>query len=110
MPPFRCFRLAVLSITLALTVGWEVARAEPPAAFPPEARDRFDQARDFQKNGQFQEAITAFEEAKKLGMQSYPRAHLYQAGSYLGLKDYDGAIARYTKFIADFGIEESCRY
>ena len=106
----QCLRLAVISLSLPLTGGWGVSRAEQPFTFPQEARDRFDQARDLQLKGDFQEAIKAFEDAKKLGMESYPRAHLYQANSYLSMKDYDAAIARYTKFISDFGIEESCRY
>jgi tetratricopeptide (TPR) repeat protein len=110
MSPVPCLRRAVISLSLPLALGWGVARAEQPVTFPQVARDRFDQAQDLQRKGQFQEAIKAFEDAKKLGMQSYPRAHLYQANSYLGLKDYEGAISGYTKFIADFSIEESCRY
>src|SRR5216683_7618937 len=102
----QCLRLAVISLSLPLTGGWGVSRAEQPFTFPQEARDRFDQARDLQLKGDFQEAIKAFEDAKKLGMESYPRAHLYQANSYLSMKDYDAAIARYTKFIVAFGIEE----
>ena len=110
MPRVHYFRIAVLFLTLPVVSKLGIARAEQPLTFPQDARDRFDQARDLQNKGDYQEAIKAFDDAIKLGMKSYPRAHLYQANSYLSLKDYDAAIARYTKFIGDFGIEESCRY
>jgi tetratricopeptide (TPR) repeat protein len=110
MPRVHFLRFAVLFLAVPLTLRWGIARAEQPFTFPQDARNRFDQARDLQNKGDYQEAIKAFDDAIKLGMQSYPRAHLYQANSYLSLKDYDAAIARYTKFIGDFGIEESCRY
>jgi tetratricopeptide (TPR) repeat protein len=106
----RCCRLAILATALPLAIEWSVACAEEPAPFTPQARERFEKAQELAAKGQFLEAIKAFDEAKKLGMESYPRAHLYQANTYLSIKDYDGAIARYTKFIADFSMEESCRY
>jgi hypothetical protein len=56
------------------------------------------------------EAISAFEEAIKLGMDAFPRVHLQRAVSNLDLKNYDTAILQYTKFIAKFGLEDSCRY
>ena len=43
-------------------------------------------------------------------MQAFPRAHLKEAGAYLDLKDFDAAVAKYTKFIDNFGLEDSCRY
>ena len=59
-----------------------------------------------QKKGQLEEAIRAFEEAMRLGMTEFPRAHLYRANSNLDLKKYDTAIAQYTKFIEEFGLEK----
>ena len=38
------------------------------------------------------------------------RAHLKEARARLELKDYDAALATYTKFIDKFGLEDSCRY
>ncbi|HEY1860226.1 MAG TPA: tetratricopeptide repeat protein [Gemmataceae bacterium] len=85
-------------------------RAQEPTEIPPEARSRFDQARDLQKKGQLKEAISSYDKAIQSGMQAYPRAHLYRADSLRDLKDYDKAIAQYTQFIKDFGLENSCRY
>ena len=87
-----------------------VAHAAEPTEFPKAARDRFNQAEELRKKQQFQDAISAFDEAIKLGMARYPRAFLYRAEAYRGLKNFDGAIAQYTDFIDKFGIEESCRY
>ena len=68
--------------------------AEEQVVFPPEARQRYEQGRDLQKKGQLNEALNAFEDAIKLGMDAFPRVHLQQAGSNLDLKKYDTAIAR----------------
>jgi hypothetical protein len=43
-------------------------------------------------------------------MQLFPRVYLKQGGALLELKDYDAAIARFTKIIDGFGLEDSCRY
>jgi tetratricopeptide (TPR) repeat protein len=97
-----------------LVVGTVLAaaslRAEEPTTIPAAARDRFDVARDLQKKGQLKEAVNAYDKAIQSGMQAYPRAHLYRADTIRALKDYDEAIVQYTKFIEDFGLEQSCRY
>jgi hypothetical protein len=36
--------------------------------------------------------------------------HLKEAAAYLELKDYEAAVAKYTRIIDDFGLEDSCRY
>ena len=95
--------LLVLSATAPL-------RAEEPTSFPAQARQRYEQGRELEKKGQFEEAIRAYEEAIRLGMQDFPRAHLYRARANLDLKKYDEAIAQYTKFLDQFGLEKSCRY
>src|SRR5271169_3348450 len=100
----------VLSLILGTALGAANLNAQEPTEIPPEARNRFDQARDLQKKGQFREAISAYEKAIETGMQAYPRAHLYRADSLRDLKDYEKAIAQYTKFIGEFGLENSCRY
>ena len=87
-----------------------VAPAGEPTEFPPEARQRYEQGQDLRKKGQLEEAVRAFEEAIRLGMDGFPRAHLQQADSNLGLKKYDDAIAQYTKFLTRFGVEDSCRH
>ena len=83
--------------------------AGEPAAFPQQARDRYEQGKELEKKGKFDEAIRAYEDAIRLGMQDFPRAHLYKARASLDFKRYDAAIAGYTKFIEDFGLEKSCR-
>ena len=102
----RTLRIALL----ALSVGLTGATAGERTDFPPEARQRYEQGRDLQKKGQLEEAIHAFEEAMRLGMKDFARAHLYRANSNLDLKKYDTAIAQYTRFIEEFGLEKSCRY
>ena len=96
-----------LGITLA---GSRIIGAEPTAPIPQAAKDRYAQAQELEKLGKLKEAIGAYQEAIQQGMQLFPRAHLKEAGGYLGLKDYDIAIAKYTKFIDNFGLEDSCRY
>jgi len=85
-------------------------RAEEPTSFPPQARERYEQGRELEKKGEYEAAIRAYEDAIRLGMQDYPRAHLYRARANLDLKKFDAAIEQYTKFINEFGLEKSCRY
>jgi len=95
---------------MELTVSWGALPAQERTEFPQEARDRFDKARDLQQKGKLQEAIQAYQDAIGLGMQAFPRAHLYQADASLQMKQYDEAIARYTRFLEKFSIDDSCRY
>ncbi|HWY88575.1 MAG TPA: hypothetical protein VNX28_17820 [Gemmataceae bacterium] len=102
---------AVLCATCVnLGLGWSGVRAEERTEFPAEARQRYEKGRDLQNKGQWSDAVRAFEEAIKLGMDAFPRVHLQRAGSNLEMKKYDTAIAQYTKFIEEFGLEKSCRY
>ena len=96
-------------LLLVLSVVTPV-RAEEPTSFPAQARQRYEQGRELEKKGQYEDAIRAYEDAIRLGMQDFPRAHLYRARANLDLKKYDDAIAQYTKFINEFGLEKSCRY
>jgi tetratricopeptide (TPR) repeat protein len=98
-----------LALVLELFAGRN-ARSEEPTEFPPAARERYEQGRALQKNGQFQEAVSAYDAAIQLGMRDYPRVHLYRAEAYRQLQAFDTAIAQFTKFIDNFGLEESCRY
>jgi tetratricopeptide (TPR) repeat protein len=99
-------------IFLVMLIGLppQVGRAEERSSFPQVARDKYERGQDLLKKGQYRDAIAAFEEAMRLGMQDFPRAHLARADSYRKLKDFDTAIAQYTRFIERFGLEESCRY
>ena len=105
-----CFRIALYGVTVYLCLIWSSVWGEEPTEFPAEARQRYEQGRENQKKGQLTEAVSAFEEAIKLGMDAFPRVHLQRASSNLDLKKYDTAILQYTKFIEEFGLEKSCRY
>ena len=100
----------LLTLGVLLLGSGGLAGAEERTEFPPEARQRYEQGKALQKQGQLDAAIRAFEEAIELGMDGFPRVHLQRASSNLDLKQYDKAIAQYTKFIEQFGLEESCRY
>jgi tetratricopeptide (TPR) repeat protein len=105
----RLTRRSLLALGVALIAaptGWP----EPIAPIPKAARDRYAEAQELEKQGRTQEAIAAYQDAIRLGMQTYPRAHLKEANGYLGLQDYDAAIKKYTKFIDNFGLEDSCRF
>jgi tetratricopeptide (TPR) repeat protein len=95
---------------MQLAVPWESLSAQERTEFSQEARNRFDKGRDLQQKGQLQEAIKAYQDAIGLGMQAFPRAHLYQADASLQMKQYDEAIAGYTQFLEKFSLEDSCRY
>jgi tetratricopeptide (TPR) repeat protein len=104
-------RRHVAALALALSfAGGRAVFAEPTAPIPQPARDRYDQGQALEKQGKIKEALSAYQDAINLGMQLFPRAHLKEANAYLNLKDYDAALARYTKFIDGFGLEDSCRY
>ncbi len=106
---FALTRRAVCMTLLAASLAPGLAWGGEATQFPAEARQRYEEGRDLQKKGQLDEAVRAFEEAIRLGMGAYPRVHLQRAGANLELKKYDAAIAQYTKFINDFGLEGSCR-
>jgi tetratricopeptide (TPR) repeat protein len=105
----RFWRTAFLAGAVGLGSAWGAAPAGEPTDFPPDARQRYEQGQDLRKKGQFDEAVRAFEEAIRLGMDAFPRAHLQEAATNLDLKKYDAAIAKYTKFLDRFGVEDSCR-
>jgi tetratricopeptide (TPR) repeat protein len=97
----------MLAVTIA---GSRVGSAEPTAPIPQAAKDLYARGQELERQGKLKEAVAAYQEAIRLGMQMFPKAYLKEAGGYLGLQDYDIAIAKYTKFIDSFGLEDSCRY
>jgi hypothetical protein len=99
-----------LALGFNLCLAWTGISAEEPSDFKTEARQHYEQGQDLRKQGRLSEAIRAYEEAIKLGMDAFPRVHLQRAASNLDLKKYDTAVVQYTKFIKKFGLEESCRY
>jgi len=104
------FRSTLLALIVECAIGWTFATAQERTDFPADARSSYDKGRDLQKNGQLDDAIRAYEDAIKLGMEAFPRVHLQRASSNLDLKKYSTAIAQYTTFIEQFGLEDSCRY
>jgi tetratricopeptide (TPR) repeat protein len=106
------FRVAAMRLVIVTCLGLLglSAQAAEPTVFPKEARARFDLGQELRKQQRYRDAIAAFDEAIKLGMDRYPRVHLYRADALRELKSFQSAIAQYTDFIEKFGIEESCRY
>jgi tetratricopeptide (TPR) repeat protein len=109
MPLRFLLRLAAPAVGFVLLSG-AAGGAEPTVPIPGPARDRYDRGQELEKQGKIKEALAAYQEAIQLGMQLYPRAHLKEARAQLELKDFDAALASYTKFIDRFGLEDSCRY
>jgi tetratricopeptide (TPR) repeat protein len=105
----RMLGIAYLALCLELLTGREALPGEP-TGFPQAARERYEQGRNLQKKGQLKEAVSAYDAAIRLGMQAYPRVHLYRADAARQLKEFDSAIAQYTQVIDRFGLEDSCRY
>jgi tetratricopeptide (TPR) repeat protein len=98
---------------LALALAFATPRHAPTqerSDYPPEARRRYEEGVELQARGKYQEALQAYDDAIRLGLQAYPRVHLKRATSQLDLKQYDKAIAEYTRFLEQFSLEESCRY
>jgi outer membrane protein assembly factor BamD (BamD/ComL family) len=104
------FRSTLLALIVECAIGSTFATAQERTDFPADARASYEKGRDLQKNGQLDDAIRAYEDAIKLGMEAFPRVHLQRASSNLDLKKYSAAIAQYTNFIKQFGLEDSCRY
>jgi tetratricopeptide (TPR) repeat protein len=105
----RSFPIALLAVLVRLGCSCDLAAAQERTDFPAEARERYEKGVELRGKGQLDEAIRAFDEAIKLGMQDFARVHLNRAGSNLDLQQYDKAIAQYTEFIEQFGLEKSCR-
>jgi tetratricopeptide (TPR) repeat protein len=105
----RCLRISPTASAVLVLLCVGSVRAES-TTFPPEARARYDQGQELQKQGKLQEAIKAYDEAIQLGLQDYPRVHLKRAEAYRGLAQDDEAIKHYTRFLERFSLEESCRY
>lgn len=97
-----CFALAIATALPAV--------AQERTDFPPEARRRYDEGVKLQEQGKYQEALRAYDDAIRLGLQDFPRVHLKRATSQLDLRQYDKAIAAYTRFLEEYSLEESCRY
>ena len=106
----RFLGAAFAAVVIDFGLGTALATAQEQTDFPPEARASYEKGKGLQKNGRLDDAIRAYEEAIKLGMDAFPRVHLQRASSNLNLKKYDTAVAQYTKFIEQFGLEKSCRY
>jgi tetratricopeptide (TPR) repeat protein len=104
-------RLSAACFTLALAcAAAQPAVGQERSDFPAEARRRYEEGVKLQEQGKYQEALQAYDEAIRLGLQDFPRVHLKRATSQLDLKQYDKAIAAYTRFLEEYSLEESCRY
>jgi tetratricopeptide (TPR) repeat protein len=108
MSVHRSHCLTALALLLSLA-GRLAARAEPVDPIPEVARDRYAEAQDLEKQGKIKEAVAAYEQAVRLGMQTYPRVYLREAAAYARLGDYEAAAARYSVVLDVLGLEGSCR-
>jgi tetratricopeptide (TPR) repeat protein len=103
-------RSLCLLLALACLFSSETGVRAEPKTFPQAARDRYEQGKALQKQGRDEEALKAFYEAQRLGMEDYPRLYLSKAISEERLGARLAAIDAYSKIIDGFGLEESCRY
>jgi tetratricopeptide (TPR) repeat protein len=110
MSLYRILGLSLFALSLGIVSARPAAGSEPSAPIPPPARDRYDAGQDLQSQGKLKEAVAAYEEAVRLGMEWFPRLYLKEGAAFTELKDYDAAVARYTKLIDQIGLENSCRY
>jgi tetratricopeptide (TPR) repeat protein len=109
MSPRRLLQIAFTFLLLGLPPA-SISAGEQSKDYPPQARERYNQGQAFEKKGQWKEAIEAYEDAIRLGMNDYPRVHLYRARANLRRQEFETAIALYTRFIERFGLEDSCRF
>jgi tetratricopeptide (TPR) repeat protein len=91
-------------------VGASAVSADERTEFPAKARQLYQQGNELHKQGKPEEALRAYDEAIKQGMEAFPRVHLQRARALLDLRSYDIAIDQFSKFIDQFGLENSCRY
>ena len=106
----RILGLSLCALGIGLIPAPPAPGSEPTAPIPQPARDRYDAGQDLQSQGKLKEAVAAYEEAIRLGMEWFPRIYLKEGAAYEELKEYDAAVARYTKLIDQIGLENSCRY
>jgi hypothetical protein len=100
----RILPLTLFAGWLGLAAGWPAAAADPPAT-----KGRTPPAPDASPKDQAAEAKRLAEEAKRLGLKDIPRVHLYRATTSAQQKEYEKAIAQFTKVIEKIGLENSCR-
>jgi tetratricopeptide (TPR) repeat protein len=105
-----CHRLRLLALIFWCVLLSVPVFAAEPTSYPAEARERYEQGKAFQKQGQLREALEAFEDAARLGMAEYPRLYLAKAKAQQELRAHDDAVTAYSKIIDGFGLEDSCRY
>jgi tetratricopeptide (TPR) repeat protein len=110
MSLYRILGLSLFALGLGVVSARPAAGSEPSAPIPQPARDRYDAGQDLQSQGKLKEAVAAYEDAIRLGMEWFPRLYLKEGAAFAELKDYDAAVARYTKLIDQIGLENSCRY
>jgi tetratricopeptide (TPR) repeat protein len=106
----RLLGLSLFALSLGIVAARPAPGSEPSAPIPQPARDRYDAGQDLQSQGKLKEAVAAYEDAIRLGMEWFPRLYLKEGAAFHELKDYDAAVARYTKLIDQIGLENSCRY
>jgi outer membrane protein assembly factor BamD (BamD/ComL family) len=100
-----------LAVVIGLLIGSaSSARPDERTDFPQSAREEFQRGQDLLKKGRFRDALQAFDAAVLQGMNDFPQVQLGRARSFIGLKDYNAAIARYTAFIGEFGAGGACRH
>jgi len=102
-------RLLFPALAILLLGSTTSLHAESPkAAYPAAARERYEAGQRLRQQGQYREAIRAFDEAARMGMHDYARVPLALADCHARLKDAAEAVRQYTRLIEQFGPERSC--
>jgi hypothetical protein len=102
-------RLPLASALVLLVSAGSVLGERPLSSYPKAARDRYEAARRLQEQRRYREALGAYAEAARLGMEDYPMLRVQRGECLRHLKDFRAAIASHTAAIADGTLGKSCR-
>jgi tetratricopeptide (TPR) repeat protein len=100
--------MVVALFGLALTTG--SLRAEKPfAEYPQAARESYTKGEDLRGQGKYRDALAAYAEAARHGLDGYAQLYLHEAECHRLLRDHAKVVAAYSRLIEDLGLERSCR-
>ncbi len=89
--------LAAVVALLLISAGWKFYRSRQQV----EAAVHFNEAISFYRAEQYKQAVAALEKVKGYRWSQFaPLAYLYEANSFLALKDFDKAFASAQRFVS----------